>query len=77
MTVFFPLVAQGAMLIEPTETETRESIDEFITIMRYIANECENGNGDKFHDYPLSTPRRRLDDVKAAKFPLLTWSELK
>jgi glycine dehydrogenase subunit 2 len=44
--------------------------------MRYIAQECENGNGDKFHNYPLSTPRRRLDDVKAAKNPVLTWSEL-
>jgi glycine dehydrogenase subunit 2 len=76
MTVFFPLVVQGAMLIEPTETENKETIDQFINTMIYIANEIENGNGDKFHNYPLSTPRRRLDDVKAAKNPVLTWNEL-
>jgi glycine dehydrogenase subunit 2 len=76
MTVFFPLVVQGAMLIEPTETETRESIDNFINIMLYISKEIEEGRGDKFHQYPLSTPRKRLDDVRAAKTPVLTWNEL-
>jgi glycine dehydrogenase subunit 2 len=44
--------------------------------MRYIADECENGNGDKFHQYPLSTPRKRLDEVRAAKTPVLTFEEL-
>lgn len=73
MTVFFPLVVQGAMLIEPTETETRETVDQFIANMIYIAKEVEAGNGERFHNYPLSTPRRRLDDVKAAKTPILTW----
>ena len=73
MTVFFPLVVQGAMLIEPTETETKETIDEFVEMMIYIAKEIESGNGDKFHNYPLSTPRKRLDDVKAAKKPITTW----
>ena len=76
MTVFFPLVVQGAMLIEPTETETRESIDNFINVMLYISKEIEEGRGDKFHQYPLSTPRKRLDDVRAAKTPVLTWNEL-
>jgi len=76
MTVFFPLVVQGAMLIEPTETEGKETIDNFINTMIYIANEIKNNNGDKFHEYPLSTPCRRLDEVKAAKNPILTWSEL-
>ncbi|MCE3255563.1 MAG: glycine cleavage system P-family protein [Rickettsiaceae bacterium] len=75
MTVFFPLVVSGAMLIEPTETETKESVDQFINTMIYIAKEIENGNGDKFHSYPVSTPRRRLDEVKAAKTPILTWME--
>ena len=74
MTVFFPLVVQGAMLIEPTETENKETIDRFIETMLFIARECEEGRGEKFHNYPLSTPRRRLDDVKAAKNPVLTWS---
>ena len=76
MTVFFPLVVQGAMLVEPTETETKETIDNFINTMLYIASEVENGNHDKFHHFPQSTPRKRLDDVKAAKNPVLTWHEL-
>ncbi len=73
MTIFFPLVVQGAMLIEPTETETREAIDEFISTMIFIAEEISAGRGDRFHQYPLSTPRRRLDDVRAAKTPVTTW----
>jgi glycine dehydrogenase subunit 2 len=73
MTVFFPLVVQGAMLIEPTETETKETIDEFVATMIFIAKEIAEGRGDKFHNYPLSTPRRRLDDVRAAKTPVTTW----
>jgi glycine dehydrogenase subunit 2 len=73
MTVFFPLVVQGAMLIEPTETETRETIDNFINTMIFIANEVKEGRGDKFHNYPINTPRRRLDEVKAAKTPVTTW----
>ncbi|MBM5782689.1 MAG: glycine dehydrogenase subunit 2 [Pelagibacterales bacterium] len=73
MTVFFPLVVQGAMLIEPTETETKETIDQFIDTMVFIAKEIESGKGDRFHNYPVSTPRRRLDDVRAAKTPILTW----
>ena len=77
MTVFFPLVVSGAMLIEPTETESKETIDQFIDTMIYIAKEIESGNGDKFHSYPISTPRRRLDEVKAAKYPILTWMEVK
>ena len=76
MTVFFPLVVSGAMLIEPTETESKETIDQFIDTMIYIAKEIESGNGDKFHSYPISTPRRRLDEVKAAKYPILTWMEI-
>ncbi len=75
MTVFFPLVVQGAMLIEPTETETKETIDQFIDSMIYIAKQVESGEGERFHNYPVSTPRRRLDEIKAAKFPVLTWME--
>lgn len=75
MTVFFPLVTAGAMLIEPTETETKQDIDQFIDTMIYIANETKAGNTDKFHEYPISTPRRRLDEVQAAKNPVLTWME--
>lgn len=73
MTVFFPLVVQGAMLIEPTETETKETVDHFIDTMIYIAKLVESGEADKFHNYPISTPRRRMDEVKAAKTPVTTW----
>ncbi len=73
MTVFFPLVTPGAMLIEPTETENKQTIDDFIEKMKYIAKEVKEGRGDKFHEYPVSTPRRRLDEVRAAKNPILTW----
>ena len=75
MTVFFPLVVSGAMLIEPTETETKETIDQFIDTMIFIAKEVESGNGDKFHSFPTSTPKRRLDEIKAAKNPVLNWME--
>ncbi len=76
MTVFFPLVTPGAMLIEPTETESKDEIDKFIDTMIYIAKEVKKGDTDKFHNYPISTPRRRLDEVKAAKNPILTWMEI-
>ncbi len=76
MTIFFPLVVQGAMLIEPTETETKETVDQFVDTMIFIAKEIEEGRGDKFHNYPLSTPRRRLDDVRAAKTPVTTWMQI-
>ncbi len=76
MTVFFPLVVQNAMLIEPTETESKSEIDNFINTMIYIANEVDSNKGDRFHNYPESTPRKRLDEVKAAKNPVVTWMEM-
>lgn len=75
MTVFFPLVVSNAMLIEPTETEPKSIIDEFVNTMIYIANEVESGKGERFHNYPLHTPRKRLDEVKAAKTPVTTWMQ--
>lgn len=73
MTVYFPLVVAGAMLIEPTETESKESIDRFISVMKGFAADIAKDDTQKFHDYPLSTPRRRLDEVKAAREPKLRW----
>lgn len=75
MTVYFPLVLPGTMLIEPTETESKDSIDRFIGVMRHVADEVKAGNTDQFHEFPLSTPRRRLDEVQAARQPVLRWSE--
>ncbi|MBX2833429.1 MAG: aminomethyl-transferring glycine dehydrogenase subunit GcvPB [Micavibrio sp.] len=74
MTVYFPLVLPGTMLIEPTETESKDSIDRFITVMKEIAEEVEAGDvEEKYHSMPIATPRRRLDEVKAARNPILRW----
>jgi len=74
MTVYFPLVVQGAMLIEPTETETKASLDHFIDVMKMIAEQTGIGNGAPFHENPVSTPRKRLDEVGAARNPVLKWA---
>ncbi|HRK97139.1 MAG TPA: aminomethyl-transferring glycine dehydrogenase subunit GcvPB [Alphaproteobacteria bacterium] len=71
MTVYFPLVVQGSMLIEPTETEGRETIDRFIAVMKTIASDVREGKTDQCHENPISTPRRRLDEVRAARQPIL------
>lgn len=76
MTVYFPLVVQGAMLVEPTESEPKETLDEFIKIMREIADEVEAGKGEALKANPQKAPRRKLDEVKAAREPKLTWNEL-
>ena len=73
MTVYFPLVLAGTMLIEPTETESKDSIDRFITTMKKIAADVREGKAEEFHSFPLSTPRKRLDEVKAARNPVLRW----
>jgi glycine dehydrogenase subunit 2 len=73
MTVYFPLVVHGAMLIEPTETEPRASLDEFIAVMRALAQEAKDGNFDRFWNAPLLAPRRRLDETAAARKPILRW----
>lgn len=75
MTVYFPLVLNGTMLIEPTETETKGTLDRFIAIMKMIAEKVEAGETDEFHQYPVSAPRRRLDEVTAARKPKLRWQE--
>ncbi len=75
MTVYFPLVVQGAMLIEPTETESKDSMDRFIRVMKMIAADVKSGNTEKFHHYPESAPRARLDEVKAAREPKLRWKK--
>ncbi|MGE0753613.1 MAG: aminomethyl-transferring glycine dehydrogenase subunit GcvPB [Alphaproteobacteria bacterium] len=74
MTVYFPLVVQGAMLIEPTETETKASLDHFIEVMKLIAEKAKKGEAEELKANPISTPRRRLDEVKAARQPVLKWS---
>ena len=73
MTVYFPLVAHGAMLIEPTESESRAAMDQFIDALRDI---CQRAQGDDVTGLlaaPVHTPRRRLDETLAARKPKLRW----
>jgi glycine dehydrogenase subunit 2 len=73
MTVYFPLVVHGAMLIEPTETESKASLDKFIAVMRALAAEAKAGNAARFKNAPMLAPRRRLDETLAARKPVLRW----
>ncbi|HEY1614836.1 MAG TPA: aminomethyl-transferring glycine dehydrogenase subunit GcvPB [Rhizomicrobium sp.] len=74
MTMYFPLVVHGAMLIEPTESESKESLDRFIAVMRGLAEEAKAGNHARFAEAPYLAPRRRLDETRAARKPILRWT---
>ena len=73
MTVYFPLIVHGAMLIEPTETESKETLDRFIRVMRALVREAKSGQSGRFQNAPLLAPRRRLDETCAARKPVLRW----
>ncbi len=73
MTVYFPLVVTGAMLIEPTETESKATLDAFIASMRALAERARAGDAAFFHEAPRMSPRRRLDETAAARHPVLRW----
>jgi hypothetical protein len=71
MTMYFPLVVHGALLIEPTETESKASLDQFVAVLRGLAERAQSskrGAGDaaSFRAAPQLTPRRRLDETAAA-----------
>jgi len=65
-TVYFPLIVKEAMMVEPTETESKETLDAFIAVMRELAAEAER-NPDSLRNAPSTTPISRPDEVKAAK----------
>ena len=71
MTMYFPLVVHGAMLIEPTESESKESLDRFIHVLRTLAEEARDGKTARFAGAPRLAPRRRLDETAAARKPVL------
>ena len=73
MTMYFPLVVHGAMLIEPTESESKESLDRFVHVLRELAREAKAGRRERFEGAPLLAPRRRLDETAAARKPILRW----
>ncbi|MEA2095623.1 MAG: aminomethyl-transferring glycine dehydrogenase subunit GcvPB, partial [Candidatus Cloacimonadota bacterium] len=64
--IYFPLIVPEAMMIEPTETESMETLDDFISAMIEIAKECEE-NPELLKDAPLNTPVRRVDDTLAVR----------
>lgn len=70
-TVYFPLIVPECLMIEPTETETKESLDRFIEVMEEIG-ELANHDPDALHHMPRSTPVRRVDEVRAARYPVLS-----
>jgi glycine cleavage system P protein (glycine dehydrogenase) subunit 2 len=74
MTVYFPLVVHGAMLIEPTESESKASLDLFIATMRDLALAARRGDKERFVAAPHYAPRRRLDETRAARRPVLRWT---
>nr|MCU0820814.1 aminomethyl-transferring glycine dehydrogenase subunit GcvPB [Beijerinckiaceae bacterium] len=74
MTMYFPLVVHGAMLVEPTESESRASLDLFIMALRDLAMRAKRGETERFSGAPFHAPRRRLDETRAARNPILRWT---
>ncbi len=74
MTMYFPLVVHGAMLIEPTETESKHALDDFIRVMRGLAEQAKSNDKSRFEGAPFLAPRRRLDETAAARKPVLRWT---
>jgi glycine dehydrogenase subunit 2 len=70
-TIYFPLIVKGALMIEPTETESKETLDRFIEAMRHIAKE----DPEVIRSAPHTTRLSRLDEVTAARKPILVASE--
>ena len=74
-TIYFPLLFHEALMVEPTENESKQTLDDFIRIMRVIAQEAKD-DPEMVKTAPHNTPVRRLDDTQAALHPIVTWREL-
>jgi glycine dehydrogenase subunit 2 len=74
MTMYFPLVVHGAMLIEPTESESRASLDLFVATLRDLAMATKGDDKSRFTGAPHHAPRKRLDETRAARSPVLSWA---
>jgi glycine dehydrogenase subunit 2 len=72
-TVYFPLVVHGAIMIEPTETESKETLDQFVGAMLSIAEEAK-ANPEALKGAPRKPIRARLDETRAARKPVLRWT---
>jgi glycine dehydrogenase subunit 2 len=71
--MYFPLVVHGAMLIEPTESESKQTLDRFCEVMEELAADAKAGHKERFTSAPVKAPRRRLDETRAARSPVLRW----
>ena len=71
-TVYFPLVVEEGLMVEPTETESKEAIEAFAEAMLQAAREAET-DPQVLHDAPVTTPVRRLDEARAARQLRLRW----
>lgn len=71
-TVYFPLIVAEALMVEPTETETKETLDDFVEVLMRIRRTAEE-NPRLVQEAPHATPVRRLDEVRAARHPVLRW----
>ena len=74
MTMYFPLVVHGAMLIEPTESESKAELDQFCDSLLSLARQAKSGDAERFKNAPYFAPRRRLDETAAARKPVLRWT---
>jgi glycine dehydrogenase subunit 2 len=74
MTMYFPLVVHGAMLVEPTETESKAALDQFIGALRSVAERAKTGDA-SLKSAPHFAPRSRLDETLAARRPVLVWKD--
>lgn len=71
-TVYFPLVVQGALMIEPTETESLETLDDFVEAVEALVAQART-NPDDLHHAPTRTRIGRADETRAARHPVLRW----
>lgn len=74
MTMYFPLVVHGAMLIEPTETESKAALDRFCDTLEALAMAAKSGEAERFTTAPRFAPAKRLDETRAARTPVLRWT---
>ena len=74
MTMYFPLVVHGAMLIEPTESESKASVDRFCDTLEALAHAAKAGETERFTAAPRFAPAKRLDETRAARQPVLRWT---
>ena len=73
-TMYFPLIVEEALMIEPTESETKETLDNFISIMLQIHNEIKN-SPEGVKNAPNNVFHKRLDEALAARNPILKWKK--